>query len=494
MKKIKLFVLICSLLWANSCKDFDELQIDPNRATLSHPSLLLTNLEITTFTFNNISPGAALATRMMVYTDESDDSQYYAWQRSNSDFNRYNHLRQVVKMNEEADRIGAPNYKALALFFQSVNILEITKIYGDVPYTESLAGTTQTPAYDPQSAIYLKVLNDLEEANNSLSEANGTINGDIIFNGDIQKWKQLINSYSLKVLISLSSHTGNTTLNVKNRFNKIFSDPATYPLIMSNDDNGALRFYDQSTSTSLLGNRYPLYNNNSFKTAYYMDESFVNLLKDHSDPRLFVMADKKPQGAALPDDDPDAYGGLDGSAPLAANITRLVNGEASKINPRYYTDPINEPSVLMGYAEVEFTLAEAAQRGWIAASAEEHYLNGVRASMNFYGISSSAQDDYVLETGVAFVPATAIEQIITQKYINFFLQGGWEAFFNHQRTGFPHFKVDGGGVLNNQTVPKRWMYPTDEFTLNLASAQAAIARQYPAGDNINGVMWLLQTE
>jgi hypothetical protein len=225
-----------------------------------------------------------------------------------------------------------------------------------------------------------------------------------------------------------------------------------------------------------------------------MDESLVDLLKDHSDPRLFVMADKKPQGAGLADDDPDAYGGLDGSAPLATNTNRLVDGEASKVDERYYNDPTNEPSVLLGYAEVEFTLAEAAHRGWIAASAEEHYLNGVRASMDFYGISSSDQDDYVLEPGVAFVPATGIEQIITQNYINFFLQGGWEAFFNHRRTGFPEFKVDGGGVLNNQTVPKRWMYPNDEFTLNLASAQAAIARQYPEGDNINGIMWLLKTE
>jgi hypothetical protein len=496
MKNIKIFALVCSLLWANSCKDFEELQHDPNRTTLAHPSLILTGLEISTFgnnsTSNNISVGAALASRMMVFTDGSDDAQYYAWQRSS--YSRYDQLRQVVKMNEEADRVEAPNYKALGLFFQSIIILEITKVFGDVPYSESLAGTSLTPAYDPQSTIYLKVLNDLEAANNSLSEANGAITGDIIFDGDILKWKKLINSYSLRVLISLSNHTGNTTLQVTNRFSKIVSDPAKYPIMTSGDDNAELQFFDQSTTTSLTGNRYPFYNNNGFKTAYYMDESFVDLLKDRQDPRLFVMADKKPQGSALPVDDPDAYGGLDGSAPLSENTNRLVNGEASKVNPRYYTNPTNEPSVLLGYAEVEFTLAEAAQRGWITADVEEHYLNGIRASLDFYGISSGSQDDYLLQTGVALVPATAIEQIITQKYINFFLQGGWEAFFNHERTGFPVFKVDGGGVLNNQIVPKRWMYPNDEFTLNQASVQAAISRQYPGGDDINGVMWLLQTE
>lgn len=490
MKTIKIFALIGSLLWANSCKNFEELQIDPNRTTLANPSLLLTNLEITTF--NTIDVSNALASRMMVYTDGSDDNQYYAWQRSG--FGRYNDLRQVVKMLEEADRVGAPNYKALALFFQSAIILEVTKVFGDVPYSESLAGGNLKPAYDAQEQIYLKVLNDLKEASTSLNADNGEIGGDVIYGGDITLWKKLINSFSLRVLISLSNHTGNSQLNVKQRFSEIVNDPATYPIMTSNADNGALQFYDQSTATSLQGNRYPYYNNNGFKTAYYMDESFVNLLKDFEDPRLFTMADKTPIGSALADDDFDAYGGMDGSAPLADNISRLVAGEASKVDARYYSNPTNEPSLLLSYAEVEFTLAEAAARDWIAADVEEHYLNGVRASMEFYGFDSDAQDAYIDNAGVAYVEADEIEQIITQKYINFFLQGRWEAFYNHQRTGFPLFKVDGGGVLNNQVVPKRWMYPLDEFTLNLESVQAAVARQYPDGDDINGIMWLLRNE
>jgi hypothetical protein len=84
--------------------------------------------------------------------------------------------------------------------------------------------------------------------------------------------------------------------------------------------------------------------------------------------------------------------------------------------------------------------------------------------------------------------------IITQKYINFFLNGGWESFYNHLRTGFPELSVDGGGVLNNEQVPKRWMYPQQELQLNTENVQAAIQRQYPQGDNINGVMWLLVTQ
>ena len=45
MKTIKIISLITIVFWANSCKDFDELQNDPNRTSQTHPGLLLTNIE-----------------------------------------------------------------------------------------------------------------------------------------------------------------------------------------------------------------------------------------------------------------------------------------------------------------------------------------------------------------------------------------------------------------------------------------------------------------
>lgn len=484
MKTIRNLLLISLVLWANSCKDFEELQIDPNRPTQAQPGLLLTGIE--TSTFNVIQVGAMLASRMIVFTDGVADEQYYGWQRAG--FDRYSTLRQIAKMEEEADRVGAPNYKALALFLRSYTIIEISKVFGDVPYSEAVQAPEgiYQPVYDTQESIYIKVLNDLEQANADLDPA-GVITGDVIYNGDIEKWKKLINSYALRILISLSAKTGNSSLDVVNRFNKIISDPATYPIFTSNDDNAALQFYDA------VNNRYPYLNNNNFKTAYYMEESFVDLLKGLEDPRLFTFADQKPVGSGLPETDFEAYGGLQGSAPLSENTNRLVDGEASRVDSRYYSDPVNEPSVLLGYAEVEFTIAEAIARGWITGDAEEHYNTAVRASMSFYNIPGPDQDAYLANPDVEYDPANGIEMIITQKYINYFLNGGWEAFYNQLRTGFPEFNVDGGGILNNGLIPKRWMYPQDELQLNSANVQAAIDRQFDE-DNINAVMWLLRPE
>lgn len=495
MNTIKVISLTMMVLLATSCKDFDELQIDPNRTSEAHPGLLLTNIQASTNNQNNVVPtfnvvnvNAMLASRMIVFTDGAAAEQYYGWQRS--DFNRYNTLRQIAKMEEEADRLQLENYKHLALFLKSVNILELTKVFGDVPYSDALqtdAGIYE-PTYDSQEDIYVKVLDDLKSASNNLDPSGGDISGDVVYGGDIAKWKKLINSYSLRVLISLSEKTGNNRLNVVNRFQEIVNNPEAYPIFESNDDNAALHFHD------LVGNRYPYFNNNNFKTAYYMEESFVDLLKEREDPRLFLFADRKPEAAALPETDFDAYGGLGGSDPLSDNTNRLVNGEASRVDERYYLDPVNEPSVLLSYAEVQFTLAEAAARGWITNDPKDHYENGIRASFDFYGIESDAQDEYLAHSSVTYVPEDGVEMIVTQKYINFFMNGGWEAFFNHLRTGFPAFDVDGGGILNDGQVPKRWMYPQSELQLNVENVEAAIGRQYGGNDDINGVMWLLQSE
>jgi hypothetical protein len=69
---------------------------------------------------------------------------------------------------------------------------------------------------------------------------------------------------------------------------------------------------------------------------------------------------------------------------------------------------------------------------------------------------------------------------------------GWQPFFEQRRTGFPVFETVGAGILNGGKIPKRWMYPTDEYNNNRVNVENAVKSQYSEGDNINGVMWLLQ--
>lgn len=491
MKQYIGFLLVMAL--ATSCKKYSYYQINPNAPTQADPSLELTNIEQSAFA--TIDPGAGLACRTLIYTESANADQYYNWQRS--DFTPYGNIQQVVKMQQEAVRVGSPNYVYLGKFLTDLYIVNLTQTFGSVPFSQALQtmnGNTSeaaiAPAYDSQEKIYEQVLSDLEVANDSLSSSGGTISGDIIYNGNLTQWKEAINAFALRVLISLSLKTADANLQVIQRFNNIVSNPTKYPLFGSNSDNAQLQYYN------LANNYYPYYNNNSMKTDYYLDSSFVHLLRGLSDPRLFVFGNPT-TASGLSAGNFAAYAGLQGSAPLSDNVTAVTAGLASAINNRYSYDPVNEPSVTIGYAEQEFTLAEGAARGWITGDANTYYLNGVQAALefsNYQGTSytSSQIQAYLAEPAVQLTQANALQQILTQKYISMFMNTGWEPFYNQRRTGIPVFETAGAGILNNGMIPKRWMYPTTEYQTNAANVDSAVTAQYPNGDDINGVMWILQ--
>lgn len=484
MKKIIVILSLGALIIQSGCKKFSEFQTDPNKTTIATPDLLLNSIEQNAFQSTDIN--IAITSRQMVYTDAVSLNQYYGWSRAS--FSAFNNLRQVLKMEQAATAQSKPEYIPLAKFFRAWYFLQLTQTFGDIPYTDALKGEDglNSPAYDKQEDIYLNILNDLKAANDLINASTASVQGDIVYNGNMQRWKRAINSLSLRVLMSMSVHENDTRFDIKKRFADIVNTPATYPLYTSNDDNAQLKFYD------LQSNRYPYFNGNDIQTTNYMDETFVDLLKSLKDVRLFSFADKAPKNSALPATDFNAYGGVKGSAAVNENKVRVVAGEASKINPRFYNNPVNEPSIALGYAEQQFTLAEGVVRGWIAGNAADYYKKGITASMSFYNIGQAAIDTYLAQASVQITTGNPIQQIITQKYIASFLNSGWQPFYEQRRTGFPVFDVSGAGMLNDKKIPKRWMYPQSELQTNQQHVTEAITRQFPEGDNINGVMWLIK--
>ncbi|NQZ78708.1 MAG: SusD/RagB family nutrient-binding outer membrane lipoprotein, partial [Ekhidna sp.] len=297
MKKIIIALLFAGLV---SC-DFDQFQDDPNRTTEANPSLLLTNLIVTSF--NNLDISAQLASRMMVWVDGQDLNQYYNWNRSG--FGAYNQLRQTVKMIEEADRTSLPNYTSLAKFFQAFHYYQLTMTFGDVPFSDALGGFDEQyfPTYSGQEDVFIGILALLDEANEELriNADQPDILGDVLYNGDIMLWRKAINSFRLRVLMTLSGKDGNSRINVSESFRGIVEDPVTYPIMSSNDDNLALAHFD------VAGSRYPYFNNQNFKVAYPLERTLVDLMRDREDPRLFSIAD--PNSVSVDPSSFDSYGG-----------------------------------------------------------------------------------------------------------------------------------------------------------------------------------------
>jgi hypothetical protein len=171
---------------------------------------------------------------------------------------------------------------------------------------------------------------------------------------------------------------------------------------------------------------------------------------------------------------------------------KMGNGEYSPINQaRYYSSFVGpERCIQIGYAELCFNIAEAINRGWVAGDAGNWYAKGITASMNFYGITDVAA--YLAQPAVAYKGNNndGLTQILTQKYLAFFQNSGWEAFYNHRRTGIPEFNV-GPGTGNGERIPKRFQYPASERTTNKTNYDAAVSGQF-GDDDINAEMWLLK--
>ena len=477
--KIIIFFAVVTLL-STSCKKYEDFQVNPNQPSTATPALLLTNICISVFDYDPTGP--AFASRQLTYYERGNSDVDYSW--TSWDYGNYDILRQVTKMDELAsEQSGQDNYHGLAKFFRAVLFNQLTDRFGDIPYSNALGaldGNTE-PAYDTQEQVYAGILNELEEANSLLSDANGAISGDIIYSGSATQWKKLVNAFRLRLLMHLSKKEGSSSINIKEQFQQIVSNPSTYPLMESAADNGQIVF--NSTSTS---NYYPTCGSLSVGTAVSIEQGMADILKERSDPRLFSFADPISGMAANVFNN---YAGVNAGLTVADQQT--TSADASRINRRYpdINNPVNEPLILVGYPEQEFLIAEAITRGWISGSAEEYYNNGITASFAFYDITVPA--GYLDQANVKLNGTGDLEKIITEKYIALFMQSGWEAFYEQRRTGIPHFNT-GPGTYNNGKVPKRWLYPQSEYDYNKANVDAAVQSQYGGDDDTNGEMWLIK--
>jgi len=476
---IAIFILVAASFTA--CKKYSDFQTNPNLPSTGTPALLLTDICYSIFYTDNTQ--AAFAVRHLTYYERGNSSVDYSWREGS--FDNYNILRQVMQMDSLAQQTGQQQYFGLTKFFRAVLFSQMTEVFGDIPYSQALQGVSAnfTPEYDTQESVYAGILAELEDANNLLDNSKGKINGDIIYDGNADQWKKLVNAFKLRLLIHLSKKESNTTLDIKTQFQNIVSNPSKYPLFTGNSDNAQLVF--NSTATN---NYYPDYGYLSLSTAVSMEKGFVDILKDLKDPRLFEFAEPI---SGLAAGDFNNYEGVDAGLTIADQQTTSAN--ASRIKSRYYDDKINEPWIFLGYAEQEFLIAEAISRNWItgAGTAQEHYENGVIASMSFYNISEADANAYLQHANVAFDAGNALYLIAIQKHIAFYMNGDWEAFMEQRRTGIPTLSV-GAGTYNDGKVPKRWLYPQSEYDYNPGNLNAALQSQYGGVDDVNEIMWQLQ--
>ena len=429
-----------------------------------------------------------------------------------------NKLEEQIKSQYGTTPGAYTAYNALSKFYRAYSFIWLTQRVGDIPMAQAGDVSNLTPTYDKQHDVYKNCLALLDTANTILASGlpvtvapTSTVNGDI-FGLTLLQWRKVINTYKLRVLISLSKRADdNADLNIKTQFANIINNPATYPIMTGNSDN---LLYKYTAITLYPPNRagYVPYNN-----CENISQTYFNVTLPYRDPRIFTVA--IPAQAQINGgkqaSDFTAYIGEDNgkSQGLMSNFTS--DSAHSNLNfNRYFSSASGasaEPYIIIGYPEMCFNIAEAAFRGWVTGVDPAAWYNkGIAASMNVYGltqgqtvsiykvdgktlIGTAPIDINTFLTNVAYNPTTGLTQILTQKYVAFFMNSGYESYYNWRRTGIPTFSQGGDGIgTPGNKIPLRWQYEQAEITYNTTNYTSAIGSQFAGKDDLTAPMWLIK--
>lgn len=366
-------------------------------------------------------------------------------------------LTDAVEMYNLAVLEENANLQGIALVMQAFSYSVLTDMYGDIPFSEAIKAIdgNNAPIYDSQQAVYAGILTMLDNANVLLSANGGDIStsSDILYGGDYSGWKKFGNSLKFRVLMRMSN-AGSVSADLQALVN-------AGGMFTSNADEAKLIYLE-----SPAVNANPVYNSvvAGLREEFKVGEVIVNMLIADGDPRLAVYAQEnedgifrgKPAGIQDVPSDTWSYG----------NVSPI--GEL-------YLDP-TAPAHFMSYAELQFLMAEAAQRGLITGSASAFFTNAIDANLVANGLAAGS---YVVSYD------NTLEIIATQKWIALFGQGV-EAWTEWRRTGFPALTPAIDAISINE-IPSRYTYPSSEQSLNAASYTAASAAI--GGDNLTTKLW-----
>ncbi len=372
----------------------------------------------------------------------------------------------VLKFGSNANQIAVA--RILRAFFYS----HMTDAVGMIPYTEALQGKDNFfPKYDTQESIYASLDNELKEAVAGFDDGGLSATYDILFNGDIANWKAMANSLRMILALRLSKVDPATG---KARFADAYANPAGY--IADNNQNFTYKFLREDANSN------PLWKN-IFKDGrddYTPCDVIVDTMNAVNDPRRVDYFQKNKYGAYL---------GIPFGIANDEQGKWLKRDTLSKFGPEFIKQ--NTPGVLISAAYMNLTVAEAAERGWIAANAEELYKKGLQESI----VQRSKRDDleavfntFYGESTIAYTGSQQekLDKIALQKWIVNYMQDGMEAFSEWRRTGVPKLTV-GRSASGITALPRRFEYASDDYVTNQANYEEALKVQGP--DEITTRVW-----
>ena len=466
-------VLLCS----NGCKkvDFGNINQNPNQTTEPITSALLTN--VLAVASNNVWDQGGVRTIAGYYAQYFSQTQYtefsrYAKTTTNMDLfyaGMINDIEMIINYNTNDDTKGKAaangsnsNQIATARILKAYNVWWMTDLWGDIPYSQALKGNGSVP-YDKQQDIYKALIKELKEAVDQF-DGGAAFKGDILFNGNITRWKKFANSVRLLMALQMSKVDANLG---KAEFASALSHTAG--VIESSADNATMVF-----PGGIYDNNFYNYYNVVLRDDEAVAKTMTDWLSSRSDPRIGAYGSSTvgfPYG--LTRDNAVAFGNSN------TNFAR-------PIHPSLRTS--TSPTVLIGAANIWLARAEAAQRGWTADNMANAYAKGIEESMRQWGVYNAVGlATYLSQPGVDITSGSALDKIVNQSWAAWYPNGmqGWNLW---RRTNLPTLTPAPGQA---NPIPRRMAHGANEANLNPANWEAGVAGYTVNGEKDSqwGKMW-----
>lgn len=455
MKRI--IIILVTIIFFGACKkDLTSINLDPKNPTSVPSYSLFTNAQrvlASTVTSSNVNLNIfRLVDQYWQETTYTDESNYDIITRPIPDQMWNTMYRDVLRDFESAKAIiptDVPNATSQKNELAITDIMEVYTWYylvtsfGNIPYTEALNIANTFPKYDDQVAIYKDLLKRLDADISALNTSGSSFgSADIIYGGDVAKWKKFGNSFKLKMGMTIADADAATA--------KATVESAAPGVFTSNDDNASFQFLSSSPNTNPVWVDLVQSGRKDFVAA----STIINTMKGLNDPRIPLYFTT------------DATGGYSGADPGASsNYSTFSKPAVTLTQPDY-------PAILLSYSEVEFFLAEAVARGFnVSGSAQEHYNKAVTASVTQWGGSSADATTYLAQPGVNYATAAGDykQKIGMQKWLALYNRG-WDEWIEVRRLDNPKLIAPSTA---KSAFPVRFTYPINEQNVNTTNFNAA---------------------
>jgi hypothetical protein len=501
-RKVNLGLLFSVMMLTGvvGCKKgtFDVNTTNPNSPTSVPPQYSLKSSLVTSAAIVQGGTGGDVLNNWMGYWSQSGgytpSTTYVLYQITSSDYTgnfdavylnlaNYNLLIKTAS----ADATLA-NYKAVGLVMQAYMYQRLVDLYNSVPYSAALSPNAAfSYKYDDPATIYKSLVAKCDtavtiiDANTGSATAVKPASGfDVVFGGDMTKWRQFAKTLKLKLLMrqtenGLGAAGVQAALSGSKTSDYLSVDAAVAPGYSANT-NGELNpfYYDIiATNVGTLGLNTNYYRANAYGVQFYQEHN------DRRVGRFYAPVGTEAFKYTSPETDITkfkgrVYGNPNGNGEANSTISAVLGTGFTAAGAQ--KGPA-QPAMLLPAFESLFLQAEAAFRGYqtdVAPSVV--YNNAVAASFQFLGLTSADATTYTSQVDPLTSYASASDKlnlIITQKWASLNSIDPLESYSDYRRLVIPRDLpvsiYPGAGATH---IPYRFPYPINETTLNGANVPA----------------------